>query len=263
MAEALVRGILGAGILSSGEICVSDPAAERRELFAREFTLPVERDNSIAVQGSAQVILAVKPQVLAAALADVGSDAWAGKLVVSIMAGVTTSRLEQLLPGAVVIRVMPNTPALVGEGISVISPGSRAGRADLAAARRLLEPVGKVLELPESEMDAVTALSGSGPAYYFAFTECLAAAGAAAGLSPESAAFLARETFLGAAALLRESGADPTALREKVTSPGGTTAAALGIFRERDLADLVTAALRAARDRSRELGREESGDGTA
>ena len=177
--------------------------------------------------------------------------------MVSVAAGITTAYLEaHLSAGAHVVRVMPNTPMLLGEGMSAIAAGTNATSADLTAAEQILAAVGKVVRLPESQLDAVTALSGSGPAYVFLLAEAMVDAGVLIGLPRPVALQLAVQTILGSALMLRDSGDSPTVLREAVTSPGGTTAAALRQFEDHGLRAAVNAALEAARDRSQELGRQ-------
>jgi len=253
MAEALVRGLLESGFPPE-RITASDPAEARRRLFRDRFGVEVFAANADSLAGADEVVLAIKPQVAGSVLGAIPSAAWAGKLVISVMAGVPTGRIEKWVGEIPVIRVMPNTPALAGAGISALSAGRWAGKVHVARARSILETVGKVIELPEKQMNIVTALSGSGPAYFYALAEALAEAGQAEGLSPETAEYLARETLIGAGELLRAGGLPPGRLRERVTSPGGTTEAALKVFRERDLEGAVRQAVAAARSRGDELG---------
>jgi pyrroline-5-carboxylate reductase len=191
---------------------------------------------------------------MSAVLSPLKSAATARKLYISIAAGVTTARIESELGGkARVVRVMPNTPALVGAGAAALAKGAHATGDDLATAELILGAVGIVVRVEERFIDAVTALSGSGPAYIFFVTEAMIKAGVAAGLDEALARKLAVQTVYGAAKLLVESGEDPEALRRKVTSPGGTTEAALKVMSERKLAEIFTEAIKAAEKRSREL----------
>ncbi len=255
MARAIVGGLIDAGGVS---IVCADPVAEQRTALA---TLGAETttDNTAAVTGADAVVLAVKPQVLpevCRALAPALADA--RPLVVSIAAGVPLSVLAaccgQTLP---IVRCMPNTPALIGHGITALYANSRASGEQRALAERILGATGAALWVDsEAELDAVTAVSGSGPAYVFALIEAMEHAGVALGLPEQTARQLAVATAEGAGALAAGSSESPAVLRERVTSPGGTTAAALAVFAERDFGGLVAAAIRAAHARSAELGRE-------
>jgi pyrroline-5-carboxylate reductase len=256
MAEAIARGILRIGLLGPGEMIASDPAPARRAVFQDQLGVPAIEDNERVVRQSPVVLVAVKPQVFDKALAPLGSLFGPEKLVLSICAGISTAHVEETVAGGTrVVRAMPNTPMLVGRGMAAVCRGAHATDGDLATAERLLGAAAEVIRVPEDLMDAVTAVSGSGPAYFFYLAVLLARAGVEAGLSAEDARHLARVTFDGAARLLAESGEEPEALRRKVTSPGGTTEAAIRAFDELGLPKIVAAAVRAARDRGRELGR--------
>jgi pyrroline-5-carboxylate reductase len=256
MAEAIARGILKAGVLEAARMLAADPDAARRQVFADSLGIAAVEDNRQVVRRAATVLVAVKPQVFDKALGPVGREFGPEKLVLSICAGVSTRHAEAVLAaGARVVRAMPNTPMLVGRGMAALCGGSAATEADLAAAERLLGAAAEVVRVTEDLMDAVTAVSGSGPAYFYCLVELLAKAGAELGLAPADARRLARVTFEGAAKLLAESGEAAEALRRKVTSPGGTTEAALRTFDALGLAKTVSEAVRAARDRARELGR--------
>ncbi|HDP34217.1 MAG TPA: pyrroline-5-carboxylate reductase, partial [Candidatus Hydrogenedentes bacterium] len=201
-------------------------------------------------------ILAVKPQALDAALAPLLGETRADVRIISIMAGVSIAALQNRFgKKARIIRVMPNTPALAGAGAAALACNSACGEKDIAAARAIFEAVGIVEVLPESQMDAVTALSGSGPAYFFYLTECLVAAAVAENLPEEVALRLAGQTLMGAGKLLVSSGKRPDVLREQVTSKGGTTFAALEVLRDADFDTIVRNAYHAAAERSRELGK--------
>ena len=255
MAEAIARGILGAGVLAAGDMLAADPDDARRDLFEQQLGIAAHAENRPVVEAAPVVLVAVKPQQFDAALAPLGSEFGPEKLVISICAGLSTRHAEEVLAsGTRVVRAMPNTPMLVGRGMAGICGGSCAAPDDLATAERLLGAAAEVIQVPEDLMDAVTAVSGSGPAYFFYLTELLAEAGVAVGLSQADARRLARVTFEGAARLLAESGEEPADLRRKVTSPGGTTEAAIRTFDGLRLKNIVLEAVKAARDRARELG---------
>jgi pyrroline-5-carboxylate reductase len=252
MGEALLAGLIAAG-RPAGEIVVVDTPARVEELTARHGVRGVTLEDAPAAADV--LVVAVKPQDVAGVLTALapGIDP-ARHLVVSVAAGIPTSRLEAPLPnGTPVVRVMPNTPALVGQGMSVLSAGSSAGPAHLDAVDALLSSVGRVLRVPESQQDAVTAVSGSGPAYVFLVVEAMTDAGVLLGLPRAVAAELAAQTVLGAGTMLAETGDSATALRVAVTSPGGTTAAALAELEKQGLRSAFLGALTAARDRSAEL----------
>ena len=280
MAEAIVRGTLGAKVLPPEAITAADPSPERRRLFHDELGVAAVEDNLAVVRRSDVIILAVKPQMMEAVMAQVGPALGGEKLAVSIAAGVTLARLAKFCPpGARLIRAMPNTPMLVGRGMVALSRGANATDKDVTLVRELFASCAKVVEVPEEKMDAVTAVSGSGPAYFFYLVEALIEAGVAVGLSHQEAVKLAETTFVGAAELLASSAAlgpapasahaavgavrEPpaaaaspaAALRRRVTSPGGTTAAALAALEADKFNEIIARAVRAARDRSRELGR--------
>lgn len=251
MAEALLGGLIQCGWATAGELHVVEPYHQRRALLGTEHPLL-----SIGAEPLDQIdaVIAVKPDVVAAVLPGL-ADAEVAR-VLSIAAGVRTGIIEAQLPaGARVVRAMPNTPAQIGKGAAAIAGGAAAGPDDLEWARGILAAVGTVEIVDESDLDAVTGLSGSGPAYVFRLAEALREAGIAEGLTPEVADALTRQTLLGAATLLSESGEDPAVLRRNVTSPGGTTAAGLAVFAEADLGELVGRVVSAATQRSRELGR--------
>jgi len=256
MAEAIARGVLGANVLAPNEMLASDPAQERRDLFEQQLGIATRAENGPLVEAAPVVLVAVKPQQFDAALAPLGSAFGPEKLVISICAGLSTRHVEEVLAsGTRVVRAMPNTPMLVGRGMAGICAGSCASPEDLATAERLLGAAAEVIQVPEGLMDAVTAVSGSGPAYFFYLVELLAEAAVEVGLSEDDARRLARVTFEGAAKLLAESGEEPADLRRKVTSPGGTTEAAIRTFDGLGLRTTVLEAVKAARDRGRELGR--------
>jgi pyrroline-5-carboxylate reductase len=256
MAEAIARGLIKAGVLQPAEMIAADPEQGRRDLFEQTLKIPTTHDNAAVVMAAPVVLVAVKPQMFDKALAPLGSLFGPHKLIVSICAGISTTHIaETVAAGTRIVRAMPNTPMLVGRGMAAVSAGPHATPEDLAVAARLLGAAAEVITVPENLMDAVTAVSGSGPAYFFYLAELLGAAGAQVGLSPEDAARLARVTFEGAARLMAETREDPATLRHKVTSPGGTTEAAIKTFEALGLPATVAAAVKAARDRGRDLGR--------
>jgi pyrroline-5-carboxylate reductase len=224
-------------------------AAELREAYAVEIA-----DAPQAVRGAGVVVLVVKPQDTPALLAEIGSILEPGTLVISIAAGIRTSTIEDAVaPGVDVVRAMPNTPARVDRGVTGISAGALCSPAALRLAEQLLESVGLVVDVPESLQDAVTAISGSGPAYVFFLAEAMTTAAQDLGLDEATATRMVNRTILGAATLLETSGEPADVLRRNVTSPNGTTAAAIGRLQELGVSEAVGSAIAAARDRSREL----------
>ena len=251
MGEALIGGLLAAEWTTPDGIVVVEPVEERRDELARTH----EGIGVVAELASAppipDVLIAVKPNHCE----DVCRGLERADRVLSIAAGVTTVSLDEWLPaGARAIRAMPNTPALVGCGMAAICGGAGAGPADLSWASEILSAVGEVVVLREEHMDAVTGVSGSGPAYLFLMAEAMVDAAIGVGLDPGTADTLVRQTLLGASKLLAESGEPPAQLRENVTSPGGTTAAGLDVFADRDYRAIVADVVAAATARSVELG---------
>lgn len=250
--EALLSGLLRGG-RPAEQLCFAEQHAQRAaELTARYGVVAVS--SLAAVETADVVVIAVKPPAVGALASEIAPALRPETLVVSVAAGISAAFIEGHLPsGSRVVRVMPNTPMLVGEGMSVIAAGAHAGAGDLERAQELLGAVGTVMQLPESQLDAVTALSGSGPAYVFLLAEAMIDAGVLIGLTRPVATQLAVQTVLGSAVMLRDSGDSAAQLREAVTSPGGTTAAALRRLEERGLRAALAEALEAARDRSREM----------
>ena len=252
MAEALIRGLLATKAVKSSQIVATDVRPERLEFFARTFSIRTTGDNAAAVRDATIVVLAIKPQQMSEALSTFRAPSTA--LFVSIAAGVTTSRIERELGGHVrVIRVMPNTPALVGAGAAALARGTHATEDDLVAAEEILGAVGITARLDEKLIDAITALSGSGPAYVFLMAEALIQAGVTMGVDRPLAKRFVVQTLYGSAKLLMESNEEPELLRRKVTSPGGTTEAALKVMSDRKLVEIFGQAIKAAADRSKEL----------
>lgn len=256
MGEALIGGWLAAKTVLPEALCATDASAERRDLMKRRFGVRTGADNRDAASRADVVVLAVKPQILDAVMRDM-SSALAGKLVLSIAAGITIAHLAKLAPkGTRVVRVMPNTPVLVRDGVSALSFGSGVTETDQQLARRLFEAVGRAVVVEEKLMDAVTGLSGSGPAYVFLAIEALADGGVKMGLPRTVADLLAAQTVLGAARMVLETGEHPAKLKDRVTSPGGTTIAGLHRLEQGGLRAALMAAVEAAAKRSEELGRE-------
>nr|WP_206056171.1 pyrroline-5-carboxylate reductase [Nocardioides sp.] len=253
MGETLLSGLIRAG-RAVDQLVVVEKRAERAAELKEKYGVEVVAD--VAAAASAEtVLLVVKPQDMADVLGDIAPALRRGQLLVSLAAGITTGFIESHVPdGVAVVRVMPNTPALVDEGMAAISPGTHCDAAHLAEAEELMASVGRVVHVPEKLQDAVTAISGSGPAYVFFVVEAMIEGGVHLGLPRTVAHELAVQTLFGSAMMLRETGEHPAVLREQVTSPGGTTAAALRELEVHRVRAAFLAALEAARDRSRELG---------
>ena len=254
MGEALMSGLLRAGVVAPSGVLAAvrrdDRAKELREAYGVEVCSAAE-----AASRAQTLLITVKPQDMAALLSEIAACVTADKLVISVAAGITTSFIENRLPPDVpVVRVMSNTPVLVDEAMSVISPGSHAGEQHLRRAEELLRPVGKVLRIPESQQDAATALSGSGPAYVYFLVEAMVDAGILLGMPRGTALEMVKQAVYGAATMLRDSGEHPVILREAVTSPGGTTINAIRELEKHGVRAAFLAAIEAARDRGRELG---------
>jgi pyrroline-5-carboxylate reductase len=254
MGGAILRGLVGGGHVPAARIVGSRPDYEVLEEMVKELGFRATPDNKEVARHAEILVVALKPGLVAPVLEEVRDDVGAD-LVMSVAAGVPTVRIEEVLGGTVpVVRAMPNTPALVGRGVTAYCAGSHAGPEALELAAAVLKAVGEAVQVEEHLLDAVTATSGSGPAYFFHLVEALAEAGQRSGLPPELAAVLARETFVGAARLLDESDVSATDLRIQVTSPGGTTEAALKVLGERAFRETVAEAVAAATRRGKELG---------
>lgn len=253
MGETVLSGALAGG-WEPADVVATVRRPERGAELAEQHGVEVTQDNLAAVRGAGVVVVAVKPKDVAGLLAQVHDEVAPGTVVVSVVVGLPTSFYEERLPaGTAVVRVMPNTPSVVGAGVSAVSGGSAATDDDVALVERLLASTGLVVRVAEKDQDAVGALSGSGPAYVFYVVDALAEAGVLLGLTRATALELATATVHGAATMLRETGEHPAILRERVSSPGGTTVAAL---RQLDAGGVRAAfldALEAARDRSAEL----------
>ncbi len=254
MGQALVAGLLKAKVLPPARIHVTDVRPEALKELKKKYKVAVGGDNRAAAAKASVVLLCVKPQQMGEALESLKGAGDPGRLVISIAAGIRSDFIEAALGSdAAVVRVMPNTPALLRAGALAYCLGRNAGPAHEKIARKILSAVGNLWKLDESHMDAVTALSGSGPAYVFLLAECMAAAGEKLGLPTDVAQGLARQTVYGSGLMLRSSPESAATLRERVTSPGGTTAAALAVLGEADVKGIFERALSAACRRSREL----------
>ncbi|MFZ5776090.1 MAG: pyrroline-5-carboxylate reductase [Thermodesulfobacteriota bacterium] len=256
MAEALIKGIVAAGVVPADRIVVAEPVAERRETLERQYAVATAPDASQVWDGCGVVILAVKPQVVGKVLEEGRSRITADHLLISIAAGIPLSVMERAVAGSGcrIIRVMPNTPAIVLKGASALSPGHGVQEEDLAVARRIFDAVGVSVVLDEVYLDAVTGLSGSGPAYVFTFIEALIDAGVKVGLARPIAQTLALQTLLGSVQLAMAGNSHPAELRAMVTSPGGTTIAGLHEMEKGAFRAVVMNAVEAATVRSRQLG---------
>ena len=252
MGETLLSGLVRAG-RRVDQLMVGEKRTERARELEERYGVAVVSNRDAAAKADT-VALVVKPQDMGDVLAEISPELRPGQLVVSLAAGITTSFIESHVPeGVAVVRVMPNTPALVDEGMSAIAPGSHCDDAHLAEVESLMASTGKVLRIPEKQMDAVTAISGSGPAYIFFVVESMIEAGVHLGLPRATATDLVVQTLVGSAIMLRETGSHPVVLREQVTSPGGTTASALRELEVHKVRAAFLAAMEAARNRSREL----------
>ena len=255
MAEALIGGLLAGGHCLPDAIWATDPVSSRRDRLKSRFGILVGDDNRAAVAWADIVLLAVKPPTLPGVLKEIESDL-AGRLMVSIAAGVTIQAIQrQTKSSAAIVRAMPNQPALVREGVTALSAGSDLSEVDLQLARAIFEAVGRVVTVEERLMDAVTGLSGSGPAYVFQVIEALADGGVKMGLPRQTAELLAAQTVLGAARMVLESGEHPAKLKDRVASPGGTTIAGLHQLEQGGFRATLMGAVEAATRRSQELGR--------
>lgn len=256
MAEALIKGIRGKGQGAKEEIIVSEPMEERRKYLEQTYGIKSTSSNKEVAASCSIIILAVKPQNMETVINEIAEVITEDKTVVSIAAGISLSYLQSRLKTKRLIRVMPNTPALVQKGMSVMSRCEFFPDKDINTVEEIFTSVGRVITLSEKYMNAVTALSGSGPAFIAFFVESMIDAGINMGLSRESSAELAIQTLIGTAKLL-EAGMQPDKLREMVTSPGGTTVAGLKVFVERDMKGMVSNAMQSALKRAEELGKKE------
>ena len=255
MAAALSKGLLASGRVEPERMCASDVDEKRRKQYARATSAEVFADNAAVARRSDVVILAVKPQQMEEVLSGMGPALEERHLIISIAAGITTAFVEKFIRNGVrVIRAMPNTPMLVGAGAVGLCKGKWATDADLDIAGSIFESSAVVVTVDEKDMDAVTAISGSGPAYFFYLAEAMIRAGTELGLTDKNASALALQTAFGASKMLAESDEGPEELRRRVTYPGGTTEAAIKCMQEAHVADSVVEAIKAAARRSKEMG---------
>lgn len=254
MAEAIVKGLLDRSTVAHAQLVVSDPSPHRLSLFTKQYKINATADNAEIVKGSDVVILSVKPQMMAAVLEPLRGQFRAEQLVISIAAGIRTEKLDEACKKVpAIVRVMPNTPALVAMGVSAICSGPRSKNDHIMLAESLFASVGSTLRVREEQMDAVTAVSGSGPAYVFYLMEAMLDAAQQQGFTEEIARQLVYETVKGAAALADQSEETPEVLRARVTSKGGTTEAAIRVLNEHSMSEVVVKAIDAAARRSKEL----------
>ncbi|WP_348539817.1 MULTISPECIES: pyrroline-5-carboxylate reductase [Spirulina sp. CCY15215] len=253
MAEAILSRLLSQNIYAANTVVVSDPLQQRRDYLQKTYGVEVTENNAVVFAANV-ILLAIKPQVLDRVAADLSGTANSSNLLLSILAGVPLKRLQAAFPACAVIRAMPNTPATVGAGMTAIAPSSQVSPQQIDRAKTIFAAVGEVVEVSESLMDAVTGLSGSGPAYVALLVEALADGGVAAGLPRAIASQLALQTVLGTAKLLQETELHPAQLKDRVTSPGGTTIAGVAALEAGGFRAAAIAAVKAACDRSRELG---------
>lgn len=260
MAEAIISGVLEGGKRKPENLVVSDIRADRLQFLKERYGVQVSSDNRTAVGGASMVILSVKPAQVRGVLEELRAAIGPEQLVVSIAAGVRTSDIEEALGSEVaVVRVMPNTACLVRESATVLCRGRWASPEDELRVLEIFQEVGKAAVLPEELMDAVTGLSGSGPAYVYLVIEALADGGVGAGLSRQTALGLAAQTVLGAARMVLETGSHPGSLKDSVTSPAGTTASGLRVLEDRGVRGAFISAVLEATKRSRELGAAKAG----
>lgn len=256
MAGALIRGLIRNGLYAPAALVASDSDAGRLEALVQETRIASHSSNPDLVRASSAVVLAVKPQVLPGVLEEIRDAVRDDTLLISIAAGVPLEGIRKVLQKEPpLVRVMPNTPALIGRGVSALAPGAKASAEHMDMARAVFEAVGDTVVVEEFMMNAVTAVSGSGPGYVFRIMEALVEAGEGVGFEREAAVRLVVQTVLGAAHLASESDRSLAELREMVTSPGGTTAAGLAVLDDRNLEEILISAVRAARDRAIELGK--------
>jgi pyrroline-5-carboxylate reductase len=254
MAEALIKGMLSADVAKSRQMIVTDTSTTRLE-YLKKYNINIAKNNQEAVRQAEIVLLCVKPQVMDAVLAEIATAADSSKLVISIAAGITIGRMEKALTAHPrVIRVMPNTPALVLAGAAGLTKGSTATNEDMALAQEIFTAVGRAVVVEEKLLDAVTGLSGSGPAYVFTVIEALSDAGVKVGIPRPLALELAAQTVFGSAKMVLDTKEHPAKLRDMVTSPGGTTIAGMHELEKGKLRAVLMNAVEAATNRSRELG---------
>jgi pyrroline-5-carboxylate reductase len=256
MAEALIGGVVQGGVVEPGRILVTNRSNQERLIsLARKFGVRITHSKAALVDEADILVIACKPKDVIALLTEVGPFTYAGQVILSVVAGVSTETIQAYcVNGVQVVRAMPNTSCQVGESATAISAGAGAAQQAVDKCRAILGAVGQIVEVPEALIDSVTGLSGSGPAYVYLMLEAMIEAGQAVGLSEAVARTLAIQTFKGAAKMVIETGIDPATLRQKVTSPGGTTMAGLQVLDEAGFRQAVVKAVASATQRSRELG---------
>ena len=257
MAEALARGVLRAGVASAQDLYASDPSAQRRLLFSGEIGVRMLAGNAEVMGAAGVIVLAVKPQIVPAVVEEIAPAVTPAHLIVSIAPGITLAWLEEKLCTDRLVRVMPNTPALVGEGAAAFCRGPGTDDSDAALVEQMLSAVGICVEVEEKLMDAVTGLSGSGPAYVYLAIEALSDGGVKMGLSRQVAMRLAAQTVMGAARMVLETGRHPGELKEQVTTPGGTTIEGLRALENAGVRKAFMDAVEAAALKSKQLGERE------
>lgn len=256
MGEALLSRLLGQGLYAAEEVMLSEPSPERRQVISEQYSIQTTDSNREVLEASRVVLLAVKPQVFEVVSKDFQSARCeTPPLVLSILAGIPLSRLESVMSGWPVVRAMPNTPATIGGGMTAIALGTRTMAEHGELAENIFAAMGQVVKVPEGLLDAVTGLSGSGPGYVAVVIEALADGGVASGLPRAIANQLALQTVLGTAELIQKTGMHPAELKDRVTSPGGTTIAGIACLEELGLRSALIEAVRTASSRSRELGK--------
>ena len=254
MAEALIRGLLAGGF-PVDRVMAAEPSEQRRDHLQQEYGIELTVDNVELMNKCEIIVLSIKPQIADEVLEEISGSYRNDKLLVSILAGVPCNQIEKHFAGNPrLVRVMPNTPALVGEGASAICRGHHSTKEDLELVKQLFEAVGKVQVIDERQMDAATGLSGSGPAYVYTVIEALADGGVREGLRRDVAHALAVQTVVGAALMVRETGEHPAILRDRVCSPGGTAITGVSTLEKKGLRTTLMEAVSAAANRSRELG---------
>ncbi len=251
MAEAIIKGLLSSKIVAGSDIHVSDVDEKRLGLLKSTLSVSVYSDNNRVAKSSEIIILSVKPQNMAKVVKEIEVDE--GKLVISIAAGITLEFLEKAFPGKAVVRAMPNNPALVGAGITALAKGKDVSAGQFEQAKKIFKSVGEVVEIEEKLMDAVTGLSGSGPAYVYLMIESLTEAGVSLGLDEKAAQELAVQTVLGAAKTMAETNKSAQELKEMVTSPGGTTIEGLKVLEKFKFKQAIIEAVKAAAKKSKKL----------
>jgi pyrroline-5-carboxylate reductase len=258
MAEALIKGVINSKLYAPENVFISDIRAERLKELAEKYSVVAYKENNELAAKAQTVVLSIKSQNMTDVLESIKDSIGSGKLVISIAAGIKVANIAAILEDIAIVRVMPNTPALIGQGAGALFANERA-KPMLSKAAEILSAVGKAVIVDDEDLiDAVTALSGSGPAYYFLLMEEMIKTGARLGLPEDIAKDLVLQTAKGAGLLAVEAdknGESPAVLRQKVTSPGGTTEAALGVFKEGKISELISAAINRAYERSRELSK--------